>query len=676
MEKRLVVNILLAVIVIVLLIVVLSLPNRSTGQAIEKSSFSSVDSISEKAELEVIFSNCDSGAESCFNVYGDGSYDCGDLDCLDVPTYSVNLNGSCGDVDGSSVISLLDVVYLINYLYASGPAPVCFPVESCADVDNSGRLNILDITYLISYLYKNGTAPDCGGDPVHLRVMDQSVIPDTVEQGETVNLDIVVENYGNVPVWLTYRTMSRQVTGSGSGSSSGGGGPIVPPIYLDNVLWNNTHTFYEYYTFYNVGDVELKYGYFGIGINGENETELEDNYAIFNVEVISNQSNDTCSEILCCSDYATVAACVSDPCLVIPNHESSEGIICGIDECDTQPTWYDCGCSWDSSGASCGFDYTEYACNQTNETAIHLDCDELTTIYEGEQKLYESMGDTYLTSIVYIHPYEGVKFNVNGELTNTLSEGQTYILQDGVHISVYDIMYSDLDNVTSGATIGLNSSQCTGGTNQTELSTYQWYGYEGVQGCAGCTRLGEVFFSPDVLENSISDSKMRVNYNKTYDPTCFIMVCSNSTCQNVTLNTNHQNDFYYEYDLSVVNFPGPYYFTLGALGFGSASLCMLHSLALDVYGEMVNETQQCYDSDGGINYDAFGYANKNGATLYDYCPNSSNSIYEVYCNGFDEPDYARGYCNLGCFEGVCQRETRSTNLFQTIGKFFRDIFGG
>jgi hypothetical protein len=33
---------------------------------------------------------------------------------------------------------------------------------NCGDVNNSGTINILDITYLINYVYKGGPEPDCG----------------------------------------------------------------------------------------------------------------------------------------------------------------------------------------------------------------------------------------------------------------------------------------------------------------------------------------------------------------------------------------------------------------------------------------------------------------------------------------------------------------------------------
>jgi len=64
----------------------------------------------------------------------------------------------CGDVDGDKSINILDITFLIDYIYKSGPMPD--PVEA-ADVNSSGGVNLLDITYLINFLYKSGPEPDC-----------------------------------------------------------------------------------------------------------------------------------------------------------------------------------------------------------------------------------------------------------------------------------------------------------------------------------------------------------------------------------------------------------------------------------------------------------------------------------------------------------------------------------
>ena len=64
----------------------------------------------------------------------------------------------CGDADGSGSINILDIAYIISYLYRGGPAPD--PPQK-ADVDHSGSTNILDVGYLVSYLYRSGPAPNC-----------------------------------------------------------------------------------------------------------------------------------------------------------------------------------------------------------------------------------------------------------------------------------------------------------------------------------------------------------------------------------------------------------------------------------------------------------------------------------------------------------------------------------
>nr|MBN2277341.1 dockerin type I repeat-containing protein [candidate division Zixibacteria bacterium] len=65
---------------------------------------------------------------------------------------------TCGDADGSGALNILDVTFLVNYLYKNGEAPS--PIES-GDEDGNGVINILDVTYLIKYLYKDGDPPVC-----------------------------------------------------------------------------------------------------------------------------------------------------------------------------------------------------------------------------------------------------------------------------------------------------------------------------------------------------------------------------------------------------------------------------------------------------------------------------------------------------------------------------------
>jgi hypothetical protein len=64
----------------------------------------------------------------------------------------------CGDVDGNEAVNILDITYLINYLYKDGPAP---EMMWAADCNGDDLVNILDITYLIAYIYKGGPDPNC-----------------------------------------------------------------------------------------------------------------------------------------------------------------------------------------------------------------------------------------------------------------------------------------------------------------------------------------------------------------------------------------------------------------------------------------------------------------------------------------------------------------------------------
>ncbi|MEW5923698.1 MAG: dockerin type I repeat-containing protein [Candidatus Zixiibacteriota bacterium] len=64
-----------------------------------------------------------------------------------------------GDANDNDAVNILDVTFIISYLYKGGAAPPCMDQ---ADANGNNTINILDVTYLISYLYKGGPAPICG----------------------------------------------------------------------------------------------------------------------------------------------------------------------------------------------------------------------------------------------------------------------------------------------------------------------------------------------------------------------------------------------------------------------------------------------------------------------------------------------------------------------------------
>ncbi len=65
----------------------------------------------------------------------------------------------CGDADGSGGVDIDDVVFLINYIFAGGPAPDPYWV---GDADCSGEIDIDDVVFLIQYIFAGGPEP-CSG---------------------------------------------------------------------------------------------------------------------------------------------------------------------------------------------------------------------------------------------------------------------------------------------------------------------------------------------------------------------------------------------------------------------------------------------------------------------------------------------------------------------------------
>ena len=64
----------------------------------------------------------------------------------------------CGDCNSNALLNMLDITFLLGYLYKGGPAP--YPLEA-ADVDGNGLVNLQDATYMINFLYKGGAALNC-----------------------------------------------------------------------------------------------------------------------------------------------------------------------------------------------------------------------------------------------------------------------------------------------------------------------------------------------------------------------------------------------------------------------------------------------------------------------------------------------------------------------------------
>lgn len=62
-----------------------------------------------------------------------------------------------GDVNESGSITSADIIYLVNSVFLSGPAPQ--PCMGAGDVNCSGQVSPADIIWLVNYVFKSGGAP-------------------------------------------------------------------------------------------------------------------------------------------------------------------------------------------------------------------------------------------------------------------------------------------------------------------------------------------------------------------------------------------------------------------------------------------------------------------------------------------------------------------------------------
>jgi hypothetical protein len=64
-----------------------------------------------------------------------------------------------GDANGDGLVDISDVVYLLNYLFVHGPAPV--PTLDAGDANCDRVVDASDLVYLLNYLFVNGPPPSC-----------------------------------------------------------------------------------------------------------------------------------------------------------------------------------------------------------------------------------------------------------------------------------------------------------------------------------------------------------------------------------------------------------------------------------------------------------------------------------------------------------------------------------
>ena len=77
-------------------------------------------------------------------------------------SYCFTIGGCCegnsGDVDFNLGVDvdIADIVYLVDYMFTSGPPPPCFDE---ANVDAQGEIDIGDLVYIVDYAFTNGPEP-------------------------------------------------------------------------------------------------------------------------------------------------------------------------------------------------------------------------------------------------------------------------------------------------------------------------------------------------------------------------------------------------------------------------------------------------------------------------------------------------------------------------------------
>ena len=71
-------------------------------------------------------------------------------------THDVFVQRFClsGDANGDGHVDVVDVFYLVNFLFAGGPLPL-----GCSDANGSSTLDVADVFYLINFLFAGGPAP-------------------------------------------------------------------------------------------------------------------------------------------------------------------------------------------------------------------------------------------------------------------------------------------------------------------------------------------------------------------------------------------------------------------------------------------------------------------------------------------------------------------------------------
>jgi hypothetical protein len=85
-------------------------------------------------------------------------YDQSDPVYSDTAVFQVAVNYICGDANNDGEANVADAVFIINYTFLGGPAPV---LSQAGDPNCDGEVNVADCVYLIAYVFNGGQEPCC-----------------------------------------------------------------------------------------------------------------------------------------------------------------------------------------------------------------------------------------------------------------------------------------------------------------------------------------------------------------------------------------------------------------------------------------------------------------------------------------------------------------------------------